>query len=70
MKYKVLEALDLALGDNRIHFDAGEEKELSLPEGFELPAGFEEAGKVPEKEEKKETKAKNLKKQAKKGGLK
>jgi len=42
-KYVADKDLDLEHGANRIHFDVGEEKELNLPEGFELPEGLSEA---------------------------
>jgi hypothetical protein len=40
--------LDLQVGDSRVHFDEGEEKDLNFPEGFELPEGLREAGAKPE----------------------
>ena len=41
-KFTADKALDLQVGDNRVHFDEGEEKDLSFPEGFELPEGLSE----------------------------
>lgn len=59
MKYQAEKDLELNYGENRIHFDKDEVKNLNLPEGFELPEGLSEVKEEVKKEEKpkKETKS-------------
>ena len=66
-KFTADKALDLQVGDNRVHFDEGEEKELSLPEGFELPEGLSEVKGKKALAEKATTGEKAPKAKAKKG---